>query len=130
MFAKGARLKLRFESGKGLISIEDLYDLGQEKLNLLWKFYNKLVKAEGEDEGLMVKKTTTEVLNTLRRDIIASIFKEKAEAAALKLNSKKTREDKAAKKAKLLARLDAIEGEEMGAKTKEETLAELAELDN
>lgn len=52
MFEKAARMKLRFGTDKGLLSVEDLWDLSLQQLNRLAKALNKSIKESAEDDFL------------------------------------------------------------------------------
>ena len=52
MFEKAARMKLRFVTDKGLLSVEDLWDLSLQQLNRLAKALNKSIKESAEDDFL------------------------------------------------------------------------------
>ena len=61
MFEKASRLKLRFASTRGGLSVEDLWDLSLANLNGLAKGINKAIKASEEEDFLKeAKKTDTE----------------------------------------------------------------------
>lgn len=85
MFEKATKLKLRFESSKGQLSVEQLWDLPLtsktgDSLDTLAIKYSKLVK-EDEVESFVetVKKDTT---NALRLDILKHIIKVKLDEKA------------------------------------------------
>jgi hypothetical protein len=54
------RKKFRFATGRGMITTEDLWDLGLESLNTLAKEANRKVKESGEEDFLKVNTTNTE----------------------------------------------------------------------
>lgn len=52
LFEKATRLKLRFSTDRGLLSVEQLWDLTLAKLNTLAKSLNKDLKASKEEDFL------------------------------------------------------------------------------
>ena len=93
MFEKASKLKLRFASGKGLVSIEDLWDFPLEHsngvaLDNLAQSLNKQLKESGEESFVREKSTENTTLQ-LKFDIVKYIIdtklanKERAEKAAL-----------------------------------------------
>jgi len=65
MFEKAARLKLRFNY-KGILDVEDLWDLELEELDAMFRKYNHQHK-DSEGESLLGKKTADD--NTLELQI-------------------------------------------------------------
>jgi hypothetical protein len=100
MFEKAARLKLRF-SHRGVVTVEDLWDLPVEGLDTIYKGLNTQVKAAQEDSLLDTKSVETAVLE-LKVNIIKHIVAVKlAEAEA-----RKNLAAKAVQKQKLYAVLE------------------------
>lgn len=99
MFEKAVRMKLRLSSSKGLLSVEDLWDLPLAELNKIAKDLNKQLKNAEEEDFLKVSSKEDErlkfafdvvlhVLNTLKdekeaRDNLAKKKKEKEKLLAL-----------------------------------------------
>lgn len=52
MFEKASRMKLRFQTAKGWLTVEDLWDLSLANLNMLAKAFNKQIKAAEEEDFL------------------------------------------------------------------------------
>lgn len=90
MFEYTTRNKVRFPF-KGLISVEDLWDLTLTNLDSIYKTLNKQVK-QSEEESLLNTKTTVD--NEL--DIQIAIVKH---IVAVKLAEQEAREKASAKKA-------------------------------
>lgn len=95
MFDKATRMKLRFSTDRGLLSIEDLWDLNLTQLNTLAKSLRKKLK-EGEEEDFLNTKSEADVTDKLRFDIVLSILEvkktEKAEreqASEIKMKREK-----------------------------------------
>ncbi|MCK5615305.1 hypothetical protein KAR91_76280 [Candidatus Pacearchaeota archaeon] len=91
-FEQASRLKLRFETPKGLISVEDLWDLHLTSrgtnlsLDNLAKSLNKAVK-ESEEESFVVKKSRTNAILELKFDIVKHVIKVRLEDAERKENA-------------------------------------------
>ncbi|AIM51306.1 hypothetical protein HQ81_0087 [Dickeya phage phiDP23.1] len=95
MFDKAARLKLRFETGKGLLSVEQVWDLSLTALNEVAKSLSRQVKeAESDEEDFIGTKSNVDSLLQLRFDIVKIIIStkiqerdESANAAERKANN-------------------------------------------
>lgn len=75
MFDQATRLKLRFESTKGLLSVEQVWDLNLNSLNELAKSLSRQVKAAGDDEENFIgAKSTVDSQLQLRFDIVKHII--------------------------------------------------------
>lgn len=98
MFKKATRMKLRFTTDRGNLSVEDLWDLPLVQLNRIAKGLNKQLKVN-EEEDFLVLKNDDDTRIKLQFDIVLDI-----------LNTKKAEKDakenataKKAEKNKLLA---------------------------
>ena len=96
MFEKAVRMKLRFNY-KGLLSVEDLWDLSVSSLDQIFKSLNAQLKAQKE-ESLLDVKTEEEDGLALKVQIIKYIVKTKLDEA----DARETKALKAEKKQKLL----------------------------
>ena len=99
MFEKASRLKLRFNTNKGVLSAEDLWDLTLTELDTLFVELNKGLKESGS-EGLLKKRATkADKELDLRIAIVSRVFEvkntEKEDAA--------TRADQKAERERLIA---------------------------
>lgn len=92
-FQKASRLKLRFSTNKGELSVEDLWDLSLESLDVIAKAVNKKLKDESE-ESFIGKKSTNNAVLELKMEILKEII-------AIKLKEKEAKALKAVKSAKL-----------------------------
>lgn len=92
MFEYATRNKLRF-SFKGVISVEDLWDLSLEELDFIFKNLNSNLKEEKE-ESLLDKKTKEKKALEVKVDIIKYIVETKIKE---KEKRKKEKEIKAKK---------------------------------
>lgn len=90
MFEYATRNKIRFPF-KGLISVEDLWDLSLTNLDSIYKTLNKQVK-QSEEESLLNTKTTVDKELDIQIAIVKHIV-------AVKLTEQEAREKASAKKA-------------------------------
>lgn len=75
MFDKATRLKLRFESNKGLLSVEQVWDLGLTALNEMAKGLSRQVKAaETDEEDFIGTKSNVDSELQLRFDIVKHVI--------------------------------------------------------
>lgn len=92
IFEYATRNKLRFEF-KGLISVEDLWDLSLTSLDSIYKKLNKEIK-QSEEESLLSTKTNVDVELSTKIEIVKYIFnikskeKEAKEQAAIQKERK------------------------------------------
>ena len=80
MFEKASRLKLRFETSKGFLSTEDLWDLSLVSLDNIYRVVNKKIKDMQEDSLLAIRTKDEDELR-LKIEIISHIVKVKQEEA-------------------------------------------------
>ena len=90
IFEYAVRNKIRFPF-KGMISVEDLWDLPLANLDSIYKTLNKQVK-QSEEESLLVTKTTVDTELEIQIAIVKHIV-------SVKLEEQEAREKAAAKKA-------------------------------
>lgn len=92
LFEIASREKYRFPY-KGLISVEDLWDLTMPQLDGVYKTLSKEVKAQGED-SLMAEATTDKKLTNMIEIVkhIFSVKQEEAYARKTAAENKKKRE--------------------------------------
>uniref|UniRef100_A0AAU8GK57 Phage protein n=1 Tax=Salmonella phage vB_STmST313_KE27 TaxID=3161178 RepID=A0AAU8GK57_9CAUD len=86
MFDQATRLKLRFNSNKGLLSVEHVWDLNLNALNELAKDLSRQVKeAASDEEDFIGVKSAVDSQLQLRFDIVKAIIgvklKERDESA-------------------------------------------------
>lgn len=98
MFEKAARLKLRFETTKGLVCVEDLWDLpltgNGVNLDKIAIALSRQLK-ESDGESFVLKTTRTNELAQLKFDIVKHIIDVRLaenEAAKQKLEKKQQKE--------------------------------------
>lgn len=75
MFDKATRMKLRFESNKGLLSVEQVWDLSLNALNEMAKGLSRQVKAaETDEEDFIGTKSNVDSELQLRFDVVKHII--------------------------------------------------------
>lgn len=103
MFDQATRLKLRFESTKGLLSVEQVWDLSLTSLNEMAKSLSRQVKAAADDEEDFIgKKSSVDAKLQLSFDIVKAII-------AVKLKERDESADAAARKANNQAIMELIQ---------------------
>ena len=123
MFEKATREKLRFPY-KGMISVEDLWDVTVTELDSIFKQLNSQVKMAQEESLLSIKSPEDEILR-VKIEIVKHIVAVKlAEAEARK--QEKTRKEE---KQKILAIISEKQDQALHGKTVEELAAMLDALD-
>jgi len=118
MFEEAVKLKVRFNY-KGQCSVEDLWDLSVEELDMIFKELNVRLK-EQKEESLLEKKTQADKILELQVNIVKYIVK-------VKLEEQKARENemlKTARKQKLLG----VIAEKQDAKLHDMTIEDLNKL--
>ena len=92
IFEVAIREKFRFEF-KGLISVEDLFDLNVRDLDSVFKVLNSQLKQVNEESLLDVKTKQDEELD-MKIEIVKYIVKVKQEENNLRLKAKEQKEKK------------------------------------
>jgi len=123
MFEFAIKNKLRF-AFKGMVSVEDLYDLTVQSLDSIFKSLNAQVKQVKEESLLNTKNQADKVLET-QIEIVKYIVKGKLEEENTRLQAKTKREQKQ----KLMAILASKQDEALLSKTSEEVQAMINELE-
>lgn len=82
MYKKASQIKLRFETPKGLLNVEQIWGLSASQLReLILDAKSKLVKVEDfEDLSFLDLVSKENELDKLRFDILVDIYKTKQEA--------------------------------------------------
>lgn len=78
LFLEASRRKLRFETNKGQLSTEDLWDLNLVSLDSLAKAVNKKLKEDQEESFITVRSKSNTELN-LKLEILVFIIRTKQE---------------------------------------------------
>lgn len=121
LFESATRNKIRF-GYRGMISTEDLWDLGVEELDGIYK--NLMAeKKDSETESLLSEKRANPILET-KIEIVKYIFGVKIEEA----KAAEQRAENAAKKQKILAILARKQDAELENKSAEELEKLIADL--
>jgi hypothetical protein len=123
MFETAVRSKFRFPF-RGVISVEDLWDLSVEYLDLVFKALNSQLK-QVKEESLLNKKSKQDEELDMKIEIVKHIVKVKLEEENLRLKAREKREQKQ----KILEIMSAKQDESLQNKSIEELTAMLNELD-
>ena len=120
LFEKASRLKLRYETVRGLVATEDLWDMSLTStsgfsLDDLAKSLSRALK-ESEEESFVVKKTSAENVIELKFEIVKHVIKTKLE----EIESAENAAANKAKKEKILGVIaekedDSLKGKSMTA---------------
>ena len=123
MFEVATRTKMRFPF-KGMISVEDLWDLSVQNLDKVFKALNSQRKEAQEESLLNVKSSEDEVLDT-QIAIVKYIVGVKLEEQAVRVKAAENKE----KKQKIMALMAKKDDEEMENMSREELQKLLDELE-
>lgn len=127
MFEKANRMKLRFASPKGALSVEDLWDVpllsrDDFSLDVIAKSVNKKIK-ELEEESFVTTRSATSNVYTLKLDILKHVI-------GVKITERDAKKDLVAKKAKKEKILE-IMAKKQDSSLEEKSIEDLQkELDN
>lgn len=85
MYKQASKLKLRFQTNKGILSVEQLWDLSQKDLVSSIQAVKKLLKTNNDDElSFLEDNKVVDVENQLRFDVLKDVYltikKEREEA--------------------------------------------------
>ncbi len=122
IFEMATRNKYRFPY-KGMISVEDLWDLNQTQLDSIYKALNKEVKANQED-SLMFSQTQTDLDLQAKIEIVRHIYTTKEQDAAFRAAAAENAE----KKRRILEILEQKQEDSLKNKSEEELLKMLNEI--
>ncbi len=130
IYKQAARKKLRFETNRGTISTEDLFDLPLTSrtgfdLDTVARGVAAELRSITEDSFVENKPDPRKADLTLKLDLLKDVI-------AVKQEAKKAADERATRQAKrqlLLETLAAKEVDEIKGKSKEDILKELAEID-
>lgn len=123
MFEVATRTKMRFPF-KGMISVEDLWDLSVQNLDKVFKALNSQRKEAQEESLLNVKSSEDEVLDT-QIAIVKYIFDVKLDEQAARVKAAENKE----KKQKIMTLMAKKDDEAMENMSKEELQKLLDELE-
>lgn len=122
IFEMATRNKYRFPY-KGIISVEDLWDLNQTQLDSIYKALNKEVKANQED-SLMFSQTQTDLDLQAKIEIVRHIYTTKEQDAARRTAAAENAE----KKRRILEILEQKQEDSLKNKSEDELLKMLNEI--
>ena len=122
IFEMATRNKYRFPY-KGVISVEDLWDLNQTQLDSIYKALNKEVKANQED-SLMFSQTQTDLDLQAKIEIVRHIYATKEQDAARRAAAAENAE----KKRRILEILEQKQEDSLKNKSEDELLKMLNEI--
>ena len=120
IFEKAVRIKLRVESKRGLLTVEDLWDLKAEELDGLYRKFKKEAR-DAEEESLINPVKVDEKLN-LKIDVLKHIV-------TVKLSEREAASKRAETNRKKAELLELIKSKENSAMA-EKSLDELMEMYN
>lgn len=128
IFEKASRAKLRFETDRGLITVEDLWNLslkgGTLSLNSIAVALDNRIKAAGE-KSFVDDKTSVDERLELAMDIVKHVIKVRKEEIAEQQKATEKRQKREA----LLQQLAEAEAREREKLSPEEIRQQLAELE-
>lgn len=124
-FEKATRLRLRFETSRGNLNVEDLWRLPLAELDKLAVALNKQLKESSEESFIKAKSKDNKLLE-LRFDIVKHII----ETLLSEDEEKKKAADKRAKREQLLELIAKKKNQELEGKSLEELEAELTKLED
>lgn len=125
IFERASKQKLRFEAGKGLIAVEDLWDLSLQSLDKLAKATNKELK-ESDDESFIKAKSTANTELNLKMDLLKHVIQYKLDLA----DAAKVKAAKAAELEQLKAIYADKAHDELKGMSKEDLAKKIAELES
>lgn len=123
LFEMATRKKFRFPF-KGMISVEDLWDLSVQNLDTVFKALNAEVK-QAKEESLLTTKSTEETILDAKIEIVKHIVNVKLEEAEQRTKAAEKREQKRRLQELIATKQD----EELQGKSVEELQAMLSALD-
>ena len=130
MFEKVSRLKLRFETPNGLLTVEDLWELpltsraGRANLDDIAKDINRALKATSEEESFVTKSTPKNEELQLALDVVKRVIEVKLAEA----ETAKTAADKRERKQKLLSLIAEKQDNQLSELSVEELQAQVEAL--
>lgn len=123
MYKEALQKKLRFTTGKGNLTTEDLFDLNLEALDNLALTLDKMVQESPRKSFIRAANPKSELLE-LKFNIVKDVINTKLAEAAAKVEAK----DKAAKKAQLVEILARKQAQSLENLSEEELQKRIAEL--
>jgi hypothetical protein len=126
IFERAAKKRLRFESGKGQLSAEDLFQLSLPTLNTLAKSVSKQLREEEEENFIPTAVSTSK--KNIELQLKLDILKRVIEVKVMEDEARTTRAEKEAKRAKILELMATKTDEKLGSASMEELEQMLKEV--
>lgn len=86
LFEQASRLKVRFDSSKGQLTTEDLWDLSLPSLDTIAKGVNKQLRTAQEESFINVK-TPNDTILELKLELLKHVIAEKIAEKAARVNA-------------------------------------------
>ena len=118
MYKNASKLKLRFLTSKGLLTVEQLWDLSLKDLGLAAQQLNSKIKEQSPNDDLsfLEESNKTDPIDQLRFDILKDIYITRKAALEENVNNLKIKEYNK----KILSLIAEKDDESLKSKTKEE----------
>lgn len=123
-FETATRRKLRFQTTRGNLTVEDLWDVPLTVLDEAYKGLSRQIR-EAEDDSLLAKRDSGAEEATIKRDLVKHVV-EVRQAEATEKRNREARRAQAARVRELIAQK---QDEALSGKSTEELAALLAELE-
>lgn len=123
-FIKASRIKLRFSTNKGQLSVEDLWDLSLESLDQIAVRVDKQLETSGTKSFIGKRDTKNTEL-----ELALEILKHIIEVKLAEKEAKAKRADKTARAAELRQLIAEKSNDELKNSSKDDLLAKLKELE-
>ena len=125
LYKNASKLKLRFQTTVGTLSVEQLWDLNLSQLTSAIKSVKKILKKNDDDElSFLDEKNTVDTENELRFAILKDIFLEKKS----ELEKVKTEAERKRQREKLLSLIEEKKEETLRSLDVDELEKKLADL--
>lgn len=128
LFAQALKNKVRFQTEKGLLTVEDLFDLSLNSLNVIYQRLSKS-KKELSGDALFESEDLSKRREEKRLEDAMAIVKTVFEIRQKEIQEKESRQAKALEKRRLLEALAEKREEGIKQLDEDEILARLAELE-
>lgn len=125
IFEKAAKIKLRFSTPQGQLSVEELWDYGLPSLDAIAKAVNKLLRDEGEETFLPSTTNKPATQNDLRLEILKHIIAVRVQEQ----EDRKTRSERLAKLAQLKELAANKANEQLASKSLEDIHKEIEKME-
>lgn len=86
IFEAATKQKLRFSTPRGMVNVEDLWDMNLKDLDDTARLINKKLK-ESNEESFITRKSTGDKRAQLQLDVVVSVIKTKIQEDEKRLNA-------------------------------------------